>query len=346
MPLFYDLRSEDRNRDRVTISDGRGMSACILTYGAAVQSLNVPDARGDVPDVVLGYGSPAVYDMQDGYLGAIVGRVAGRIRDACYFVNGRRIDLDPNQTYGVLHGGPVSFSYKTWEIVSRNSFSVLLRLISPDGDQGFPGNVVTEVLYTMEVPGELTIRYRAEADRDTPLNLTNHMYFNLDGHESGPVDGHKLMLNARKYLPTDENLVPTGKIEPVAGTLLDLGSLTTLGPLLHAPELEATGGLDHCFVLARSAEGGAEAAAVLKGEKSGITMSVYTDQPAVQVYTAGGLSPRTGKSNVMYGPQHAVCLETQGFPDAVHHINFPSVMLRAGERFESFTTYRFTQDEG
>ena len=346
MPLFFDLRSEERNRDRAMISDGCGMSASILTYGAAVQSLNVPDARGDVSDVVLGYDSPAVYDMQDGYLGAVVGRVAGRIRDASYFVNGRRIDLDPNQPYGVLHGGPVGFSYKTWEIVGRDSRSVRMRLLSPDGDQGFPGNVVTEVTYSMEQRGELTIRYHAEADRDTPLNLTNHMYFNLDGHDSGVIDRQRLMVNARKYLPTDGNMLPTGRIEPVSGTLLDLGALTELGPVLNAPELEATGGLDHCFVLARDCEGGQGPAAVLKGARSGLTMSVYTDRPAVQVYSAGFLSPRTGKGGAMYGPHHAVCLETQGFPDAVHHVNFPSVMLRAGERFESFTTYRFTQDEG
>ena len=344
MPLFFDLRAEDRKRDRVTISDGRGMSACILTYGATVQSLNVPDAHGDVQDVVLGYESPAAYDLQDAYLGAIIGRVAGRIRDAGYFENGRRIDLEPNQPYGVLHGGPVGFSYKTWEIVSRNACSVLLRLFSPDGDQGFPGNVVTEVLYTLEVPGELTVRYHAETDRDTPLNLTSHMYFNLDGQDSGPVDAHSLMLNARKYLPTDENLMPTGKIEPVAGRL-DLDVMTPLGPVLHAPELEATAGLDHCFVLARAAEDGAEPAAVLKGAKSGIAMSVYTDRPAVQVYTAGALTPRPGKNGAMYGPHHAVCLETQGFPDAVHHINFPSVMLKAGRSFDSFTTFRFAQDE-
>ena len=345
MPLFFDLRSEDRNRDRVMISDGRGMSACILTYGAAVQSLNVPDARGDVPDVVLGYESPAVYDMQDGYLGAIVGRVAGRIRDASYFVNGRRIDLDPNQTYGVLHGGPVGFSYKTWEIVSRDSHSVQMRLLSPDGDQGFPGNIMTEVTYSMEEAGALSIRYHAETDRDTPLNLTSHMYFNLDGQDSGEIDRQRLMVNARKYLPTDGNMLPTGRIEPVAGTLLDLGTLTELGPVLNAPELEATGGLDHCFVLARGCEGGAEPAAVLKGARSGLTMSVYTDRPAVQVYSAGFLSPRPGKGGVMYGPHHAVCLETQGFPDALHHMNFPSVMLRAGESFDSFTVYRFTRDE-
>lgn len=343
MPLFYDLRAEDRSRDRVTISDGCGMSATILTYGATVQRLNVPTAGGDVLDVVLGYESPAAYDMQDSYLGAIIGRVAGRIRDASYFMNGRRIDLEPNQTYGVLHGGPVGFSYKTWEIVSRNSCSVRMRLFSPDGDQGFPGNLMTEVVYSMEVPGELTIRYRAETDRDTPVNLTNHMYFNLDGQESGPVDGQELMLNARKYLPTDENLVPTGRIEPVAGPL-DLGSLTKLGPILHAPELEHTAGLDHCFVLARGAEGGAEPAAVLKAAKSGITMTVLTDRPAVQVYSAGGLTPRAGKEGAVYGPHHAVCLETQGFPDAVHHMNFPGIMLRAGENFDSFTTFRFTQD--
>ena len=138
----------------------------------------------------------------------------------------------------------------------------------------------------MEVPGELTIRYHAEADRDTPVNLTNHMYFNLDGQESGPVNAQRLTVNARKYLPTDANMMPTGRIEPVAGTVLDLGALTELGPVMHAPELEATGGLDHCYVLSRGCEGGAEAAAVLKGAKSGITMSVYTDRPAVQVYSA------------------------------------------------------------
>ena len=345
MSLFYDLRKEDPHQDSVTISDGRGMSACILTYGATEQRLNVPDAHGDVKDVILGYDSPAAYDLQNGYLGAIVGRVAGRIKDACYFVDGKKVELWPNQPYGILHGGPVGFSYQTWEIVRKNSKNVHLRLVSPDGDQGFPGKVTVDLLYSMEERGELTIRYHAVTDRDTPLNLTNHMYFNLDGQESGPVDGHQLMVNARRYLVTDNNLVPTGAVDPLAGTLLDFNQMKALGPVIRSPELEVTKGLDHTFVLSPSCASGEEPAAVLKAAWSGITMTVLTDRPSVQVYSAGNLSGRVGKNGAVYAPFHALCLETQGYPDAVHHMNFPSVMLKAGESFDSFTTYRFSAEE-
>lgn len=344
MSLFYDLRKDDPHQDSVTISDGRGMSACIMTYGATVQRLNVPDARGDVKDVILGYDSPAAYDLQDGYLGAIVGRVAGRIKDACYFVNGKKVELWPNQPYGVLHGGPVGFSYRTWEIVRKNSKNVHLRLVSADGDQGFPGTVTVDLLYSMEERGELTIRYHAVTDRDTPLNLTNHMYFNLDGQESGPVDGHRLMVNAKRYLVTDNDLVPTGAVDPLAGTLLDFNEMKAVGPVIRSPELDVTKGLDHSYVFNSSAADSEEPLAVLQAANSGIRMSVFTDRPCVQVYSAGCLGGRVGKNGAVYAPFHGICLETQGFPDALHHMNFPSVMLKAGESFDSFTAYRFSLD--
>lgn len=343
MALFYDLRPRT-SEESVTISDGCGMSACILSYGATVQRLNVPDAHGDIRDIVLGYDTPAEYDMQDAYFGAVIGRVAGRIKDACYFMKGRKFELFPNQPYGMLHGGPEGFSYKTWEIVERNARSVRFRLFSPDGDQGFPGNVMTEVLYTMEKPGELTVRYHAETDHDTPINLTNHMYFNLDGHAGGPVDGHRLMLSAKRYTPTDADLVPTGVIETVSGTSLDFTEEKPVGPALHAPENASTKGLDHNYVLNGSCAAGDVPAAVLAAAQSGIVMTVLTDRPALQVYSAGALTRRGGKDAAVYGPFQAICLETQGFPDALHHLNFPGVMIRAGECFDSYTTYRFTAE--
>ena len=345
MALFYDLRKDQHIQDSVTISDGRGMSACILTFGATLQRLNVPDADGEIRDVVLGYDTTAAYDMQNGYLGAVVGRVANRIKDACYFMNGRRYNLEANKEYGMLHGGPVGFSYKEWDVIRRDSRSVQLRLLSPDGDQGFPGNLKVDVLYTMEERGELTIRYHAETDFDTPVNLTNHSYFNLDGQGGSTVDDHQLMLAARRYTPSDDDLVPTGAVDPVGGTPLDFASFKRLGDVLHLPELSKTKGLDHNFVLSAACEGGAEPAAVLKGAHSGIRMEVLTDRPAIQVYSSGGLSERAGKDGTMYGPFYGICLETQGYPDALHHMNFPSVMLRAGESFDSFTTFRFKTGE-
>ena len=345
MALFYDLKPEMGNRESVTISDGCGMSAHILTYGATVQRLNVPDARGDIKDVILGYDDPAEYDMQDVYFGAVIGRVANRIKDACYFVQGRKVALAPNQPYGMLHGGPEGFAYKTWTVIRKNARSVLLRLYSPDGDQGFPGNLTTDVLYSMDTPGQLSIRYHAVTDFDTPVNLTNHMYFNLDGHESGLVDDHRLMLSSRRYTVTDNDLVPTGEIRPVNGTLLDFSELRRLSPSLHAPEHAVTKGLDHNFVLSTACSDGEVPAAVLKAARSGITMTVYTDRPAMQVYSAGAMSRRSGKDGAVYEPFQAVCLETQGFPDALHHFNFPSIMVKAGESFDSETIYRFTAEE-
>ncbi len=343
MAVFYNLREEALVRDSVTLSDGSGMSACILPCGAALQRLNVPDAFGDVRDVVLGYDSAEAYDLQSDYLGAVIGRVANRIKDACYFMNGRRYDLFPNENNNMLHGGPLGFSRKTWEVVRHDSRHVLLRLFSPDGDQGFPGDLTVMVLYEMEKCGELTIRYHAETDFDTPVNLTNHSCFNLDGQ--GSVDGHRLMLASRRYTPTDEERIPTGAAEPVNGTPLDFGSQKRLGDVIHLPELEGTKGLDHNFVLSPACEGGAEAAAWLKGAQSGICMEVFTDRPAIQVYSAGALSAVAGKDGAVYAPFSGICLETQGYPDALHHMNFPSIMLRAGESFDSFTTFRFSAEK-
>ena len=194
----------------------------------------------------------------------------------------------------------------------------------------------------MEKPGELTVRYHAETDHDTPINLTNHMYFNLDGHASGSVDSHRLMLSAKRYTPTDQDLVPTGVIEPVNGTIQDFSEAKTLGPALHAAENASTKGLDHNFVLNSSCAAGETPAAVLEAAQSGIIMTVLTDRPAIQVYSAGALSRRYAKDGAVYEPFLALCLETQGFPDALHHLNFSSVMIKAGECFDSYTTYRFS----
>ena len=320
--------------ETILLRDG-AFAAHILPYGATLQSLWVPDKNGRPRDVVLGYESLAEYRQNDGYLGATVGRCANRIAGAQFRLDGVTYPLTANEGANQLHSGPHGLHQKVWEWQQTAENAVTLRTVSPDGEDGYPGTLKGSVTYTL-YDGALVMDYEAVSDRDTVCNLTNHAYFNLAGQESGTVSGHVLQVNADSYTPCGEGTIPTGEVRAVDGTALDLRQGAVLGERLGAAELAEYCGYDHNFCLNGSH------AARLYCPESGICMDAETTLPGVQVYTAGFLTERSGKDGAVYGKNHGICLETQFWPDAVHHEHFPSPVLRAGEVYRHQTVYRFT----
>ena len=313
------------------------LSVELLPFGAAVRALWVPDRTGEQVDVVLGYDDLVSYATLDACLGGTIGRGANRIGGACCRLSGKEFRLSANEGGNHLHGGLTGFHQKLWRYACSES-GVTFFLESPDGEEGYPGTLRAEVAYSLE-GGALVIDYQAVSDRDTLVNLTNHAYFNLAGHDGGPVSDHELTLRADCYTPTGDGNIPTGEITPVDSTPLDLRQGAVLGQRLDDPWLRASQGYDHNLVL--SGEEGP--AAVMYCPRTGIRMELETSLEGLQLYTAGFLSERQGKGGVLYGPRHAVCLETQHFPDAIHHPEFPSPVLQAGEVYRQRTVYRFSR---
>lgn len=318
----------------ITLSDGAA-EVELFPYGAAIRSVRVPDRNGVMTDVCLGYDTPEEYAAQDACFGGIIGRCANRIGGARFSIDGREYRLTANEGANQLHGGIDGFHRKLWEFSTQEN-SVTFTLLSPDGDEGFPGNLRVQVTYRLE-QGTLSIDYIAVSDADTVVNLTNHAYFNLAGHDAGPVDDHELTVRAGAFTPAGAGNIPTGEILPVEGTVLDLRSGAVLGSRLKTSELASTRGYDHNYVL----DAGTEAAARLYCPRTGIGLETYTTLEGMQLYTAGFLTPRPGKNGACYGMNHAVCLETQHFPDAVNQKHFPTPVVRAGETYCQTTSYRF-----
>lgn len=319
----------------VTLTDETGCSAEFLSLGATVRAVRVPDREGRPTDVVLGYETAGEYLERDAHLGSCIGRCANRIGGARFEINGTEYRLTPNEGENLLHGGSEGFDRRLWGFTTGED-SVTFRRTSPDGEEGFPGKLEVSVTYTLS-GGCLTMDYRAVSDADTVVSLTNHSYFNLAGQKSGPVTDHVISVRADRYTPCGAGNIPTGEILPVAGTALDLRREVKLGEVLERPELAATRGLDHNLVLS----GGEGPDACVYCPRTGIAMEVKTSMEGMQVYTAGFLTQRSGKEGAVYGPWHAVCLETQRFPDAVNHAAFPTPILRAGAEYHETTSYRF-----
>ena len=308
----------------------------LLDYGATIQALRVRSRTGEWVDVCLGYDTPEEYAAGDGYLGAVVGRYANRIAGAAFTLNGERFLLTPNEGENQLHGGPGGFHQRIWDYTCGENF-VTFSLFSAHGEEGYPGNLRVWTTYRLEGT-MLLLDYRGVSDRDTVLNVTNHVYLNLGGHGSGPVYGHTLTVNADSYTPVDGALIPTGELAPVEGTLLDLRQEVLLRDRLTHPELASTAGYDHNFILS----GGKEPAARLSCPATGIALALFTTKQGLQLYTAGALTARAGKNGVQYGRHHGVCLETQFFPDSPNRPAFPSPVLRAGEEYRHTTAFRFS----
>ncbi|MBD5084309.1 MAG: galactose mutarotase [Clostridiales bacterium] len=329
--------------DKLTLRDG-AFSCEIITYGGAVRSLMVPDRDGNPVDVVLGFDTLADYRAQDKYIGALVGRYANRIGGARFTLNGVEYKLAANNGENSLHGGDVGFDKQVWTVEELTDNSVTLSLTSPDGQEGYPGTLKVEVTYTL-ADGALKIDYRAESDRDTVCNLTNHSYFNLSGHDSGSVESQDIRLYASRYTPTVPGSIPTGEIAPVDGTPMDLRTPQPIGAHINDPfdQLTMAGGYDHNWVIDELNTAAVRLAATAWSPDTGIRMEVATTQPGVQFYAGNfvGGCP-AGKDGAVYGDRHGFCLETQLFPDSPNRSEFPSCVLRAGEEYRGTTMYRFS----
>lgn len=327
-------RLDGRDIPLLTLSDGP-VAVELIPLGAAVRAIRVPDREGRPVDVCLGYDTPAEYRDWNSALGGTLGRCANRIGGARFTIGGTEYRLTANEGANTLHGGAEGFHKKLWSYDAGED-SVTFSLDSPDGDEGFPGNLHAEVTYTLR-SGVLTLAYRASCDHDTVVNLSNHTYFNLAGHDAGPIAGHRVTLGAGRYTPSGAGNVPTGEIAPVDGTPLDLRRGAMLEERLGDPFLAATRGYDHNFVL----DGGELAAAEVCCPATGIALEVRTTLEGMQFYTSGFLTDRPGKGGARYGRASGLCLETQHFPDAVNHPAFPSPVLRAGEEYRQTTSWRF-----
>lgn len=325
-----------------TLENKKGLKAYVTDYGAALVRLYVPDREGNECDVVLGYDDVSGYEKGTESLGATVGRNANRIGGASFELNGRVYELDKNDNgCNNLHSGMNFYNKRIWDVESRTENEVTFVLHSPDLDQGYPGALDMHVTYSLDEDNTVKIRYEAVPDEDTVINMTNHSYFNLNGHKSGSVLEHEAVIYSDSFTPTDSKLIPTGEIRSVEGTPMDFREKKALGKEIGADyePLLTAGGYDHNWVLKN--EGRFDKVAEVTSEESGIVMEVYTDLPGIQMYTGNFLTHEEGKDGAVYGARSALCLETQYYPDAVHHDNFPGPVCRKGEKYETCTAYRF-----
>ncbi len=328
-----------RTVERYILRSG-SMEAEILTYGATLRTLWVPDRRRGALDVVLGYDSVAGYENNGGYLGAVIGRYANRIAGARCTLDGRSVALVANEGVKQLHGGPRGFDRQIFEGRQTGESAVALTYTADGGDGGFPGNLTLIVTYTL-TDSSLAIRYEAVSDRATYCNITNHSYFNLNG--GGDAMGHRLWLSSRSYTPVGPDSIPTAMARPVAGTPFDFTAEKPLGRDIDAndQQLRNVGGYDHNFVL--NPAQGLRRAARLTGDRTGITMEVWTQKPGIQLYTANGLrTDSSAKNGEGYRPRQGVCLETQYFPDSPNHPEWGDIVLRPGQRYDYTTEFRFS----
>ena len=332
-------KTTDGRPVREAVLSNQQMEVHILSYAAVIHKLLVPDRKGRMVDVVLGYPTVQDYELNPDGMGAVVGRYANRIGGARFPLYGEIVHVTPNENGNCLHSGLHGFHHAVFRMVEDGD-AVVLTAVSPDGTDGFPGEVELEVRYSLAGSG-LVIQYTAATDAPTVVNITNHSYFNLNGHASGSVLGHRLAMDARAYLETDEHSIPSGRRIPVAGTPRDFTEEKTLGRDSgeDSPALHQGHGYDHCFVVPDS---GLRHVAWLTGPETGIRMETLSTQPGVQVYSANYLTPNTPcKDGAHYAPRDAVCLETQEFPDAPNHPDFPDTTVLPETPYSATTVYRF-----
>jgi len=331
----FGILPDGRAAQLYTISCG-SVKATVTDLGATLVSLWGPDRDGNLADVVLGYDSAAGYLNNGGFLGAVVGRNANRIKDSRFNLNGKIVQLTPTQWNNNLHSGPNPYNIRLWDVARHSESLICLHLTSPDGDQGFPGNAEIFVTYSIE-NNALVITYEAVSDQDTVFNFTNHAYFNLAGenHPEKAMD-QVLQMNARWFNPDDAESIPTGEQRSVEGTPFDFRTPKPVGQDIGADyePLHLQGGFDHNFEVL------GDVCAVLTDPESGRKLSVRTDCPGIQIYTANFLNV-AGKNGVQYTPRSAVCLETQYAPDSVNHPEWPQPFFKAGEKYRSVTKFQF-----
>jgi len=334
--------------DLYSLTNKKGMDVSITNFGATVVTLRVPDRAGKAADVVLGYDTLEGYENGKSYFGATVGRYANRIGGGKFSIDGKEYTLPKNDGNNTLHGGIVGFNKKIWkarELPANDSAVLELSYLSPDGEEGFPGNLSVKVVFTLPANrNELKIDYTATTDKDTVLNLSNHSYFNLAGEGVGNILDQVLTLHAKQFTPVDKTLIPTGELRDVAPTPLDFNSATAIGKRINEDyeQLVFGKGYDHNWVLASGGGKGLSIAAEAYEPKSGRMLKVLTTEPGVQFYSGNFLDGSTGKGGKAYPRRSAFCLETQHFPDSPNHASFPSTLLKPNAVFQSHTVFRFS----
>jgi aldose 1-epimerase len=331
--------------EQYILTNAAGMTAKIITYGAILTELDVPDRDGKLGDVVLGFDNLKDYLAGHPYFGATVGRVANRIAKGRFTLDGKEYKLAVNNGPNSLHGGQKGFDKVVWKAHpgrTANGAAVEFTYVSKDGEEGYPGTLTATVTYTLTNNNFLRLDYTARTDKATPVNLTNHTYFNLAGAESGDILHHELMIAADKYTPADDTLIPTGEIKPVKDTPFDFTTLRRIGERIDQLKGDP-GGYDVNYLLNSGGKEEPGWAARVSEPKTGRVMEMYTTEPGVQVYTGNFLDGKQkGRGGVVYKKHGGFCLEAQHFPDAVHHDNFPSIILKPGQTYKQTTIYQFS----
>ncbi|MDD3795770.1 MAG: galactose mutarotase [Lachnospiraceae bacterium] len=328
-----------------TMTNQKGMRVKITDLGAALVSVVLADKNGIEKDVILGYDNPGDYYKNTCFFGAVIGRSGNRIDKGRFTINGKTYQLDINDNENNLHSGNDSFDKRQWAASVQEDGSVCFRIRDKDGQQGYPGNFEASITYTLTDENELFLRYKGSCDQDTVANMTNHVYFNLAGHDSGTILDQKLELTAKFYTPVrDSQAIPTGEIAPVAGTPMDFTEAKPIGKEIDADfrQLQYVGGYDHNFVIKKS-KGAVEKFAEAYSSKTGICLEAYTDLPGVQFYAGNFITPgQTGKGGVTYEKRQGFCLESQYYPNSINQEGFASPLLKAGDIYETTTCYKFS----
>ncbi len=334
--------------DLYTLKNAHGMEVRITNYGGIVTSIKVPDKKGNVDDVVLGFNNLKDYLGNNPFFGAIIGRYANRIGNAKFILEGKEYTLAKNNWANTLHGGVKGFDKVVWEaepVAGKESQSLKLAYMSKDGEEGFPGNLDVTVTYTLKDDNSFQIDYHATTDKATIVNLTNHTYWNLAGEGSGDILSHQLTLNADSFTPIDQGSIPTGEIRSVQGTPMDFRKPATVGARIHSnyDQLRFGNGYDHNWVINSSNNKKPVLAATVYEPISGRCLEVFTTEPGIQFYSGNFLNEKIiGKSGKAYGKRSGLCLETQHYPDSPNKPGFPTVVLKPGETYSSTTIYRFS----
>jgi len=332
--------SKGKTVEQYTLKDS-GMSVEIITYGAAIRAVTIP-VGGGVRDVALGFDDVAGYEKNVAYHGAVIGRIANRVANARYGMNGKTYDLEANDGTNCLHGGFIGFDKQVWTAREEHGALTMVLLDKEGTAAGFPGDLEAEVKYTLR-NGKLGIEYTAKCTEDTPVNLTNHCYFNLKGHDAGSIENHRIQIFSHRITAIDETLIPTGNLMDVTDTAFDLRELTLIAPGLSSscPQIALGGGYDHNWVL--SAEPRRELAPAAVVECDGLSMTCLTTKPGIQFYSGNMMREETGKGGAKYSKRTGLCLETQYWPNSVNMPQFPAPILRKSDVYNHTTVYKFTE---